>query len=155
MVCARRLAGKLLLLDEPSAGVDPFARRQMLRGIAHEVRDGNRRTVVFATHVMEEARRIADYLTFIVDGEFLGLYEKDALLEGWKTFWVDREPDGDIPGVIEVVEGGSPTRLISDSPKETEEALAAENMRIVRSGTVDLGEILSHLMRRRTEGLRA
>ena len=147
--------GELLLLDEPTAGVDPFARRQMLKDISRFMRDGNRRTVVFATHVMAEARRIADYVTFLVDGEFLGLYEKDALLEGWKTFWVDREPEGDIPGVVEVVEGGSPTGLVSDSPKETEEALAAENIRIVRSGTVDLEEILSHLMRRRKEGLRA
>jgi ABC-2 type transport system ATP-binding protein len=146
---------ELLLLDEPTAGVDPFARRQMLKDISRFMRDGNRRTVVFATHVMAEARRIADYVTFLVDGEFLGLYEKDALLEGWKTFWVDREPEGDIPGVVEVVEGGSPTGLVSDSPKETEEALAAENIRIVRSGRVDLEEILSHLMRRRKEGLRA
>ncbi len=149
----------LLLLDEPTAGVDPFARRQMLEDISRFMRDGahddgDRRTVVFATHVMEEVRRIADYVAFLVDGEYLGLYEKDALLEGWKTFWVDREPEGDVPGVVEV-EGGSSTRIVSDSPKETEEALSTENIRIVRSGTVDLEEILSHLMRRHKKGLRA
>ena len=146
---------ELLLLDESTAGVDPLARLQMLEDISRFMRSGDRRTVVLATQDMEEVRRVADYVVFLANGEYLGLYERDVLLEGWKTFWVDREPEGDIPGVVEVVEVGSPTRLISDSPKETEEALAAENIRIVRRRTVDLEEILSHLMRRRRDGLRA
>ena len=145
---------ELLLLDEPTAGVDPFARREMLEDISRFMADGDGRTVVFATHVMEEVRRIADYVVFLVDGDFLGLHEKDALLEGWKTFWVDREPEIDLPGVVEVVVG-SPTHLVSDSPEETEEALRAENIRVVRSGRVDLEEILTHLMRRSRVGSRA
>jgi ABC-2 type transport system ATP-binding protein len=150
---AAATGSELLLLDEPATGVDPFARREMLEDISRFVQNGDR-TVVFATHVMEEVRRIADYVVFLVDGEFLGLYEKDALLEGWKTLWLDREPDADVPGVVEV-EGGSPTRVVSDSPQETAEALSAENIRIVRSGVLDLEEILSHLMRRSKEGRRA
>ena len=145
---------ELLLLDEPAEGVDPFARRQMLEDVERFMRSGDRRTVVYATHVMEEVRRIADYVAFLVDGEYLGFYEKDALLEGWKTLWVDREPEQDIPGVVEV-EGGSPTRLVSDSPEETERALSAQDIRIVRSEPLDLEETLSHLMRRHKEGLRA
>jgi ABC-2 type transport system ATP-binding protein len=142
---------ELLLLDEPTAGVDPFARREMLEDISRFMQDGDR-TVVFATHVMEEVRRIADYVVFLVDGSLLGLHEKDALLEGWKTLWVDREPEVDVPGVVEVVWGGSPTRIVSDSPQETGQALSAEDIRIVRSGRLDLEEILSHLMRRSREG---
>ena len=141
----------LLLLDEPTAGVDPFARREILEDISRFMHSGDR-TVVFATHVMEEVRRIADYVVLLADGDFLGLYEKDALLERWKTLWVDGVPEGDVPGVVEVVEGGSPARIVSDSPKETAEALLAQNIRIVRSGVLDLEEILSHLMRRNREG---
>ena len=140
---------ELLLLDEPTAGVDPFARRQILEGISRFMMDERYgdRTVVFATHVMEEVRRIADYAAFLVDGKLLGLFEKDALLEGWKTFWLDRVPESDVPGQVEV-ESGNPACIISDSPRETEEALCARNIRIVRSGALDLEEILSHLMRR-------
>jgi ABC-2 type transport system ATP-binding protein len=139
----------LLLLDEPTAGVDPFARREILEQISRFMHDGER-TVVFATHVMEEVRRIADYVVFLAAGSSPGHYEKDALLEGWKTLWVDREPEGDVPGVVEV-EGRSPARIVSDSPDETAEALGAQNIRTVRSGTLDLEEILTHLMRRRKE----
>lgn len=139
---------ELLLLDEPAAGVDPFARREMLEDISRFMHDGDTRTVVFATHVMEEVRRIADYVLFLADGEFLGLYEKDTLLEEWRIFWVNREPEGDVPGVVDV-EGGSPARIVCDSLQETGQALFAQDIRIVRSGVLDLEEVLSHLMRQK------
>jgi ABC-2 type transport system ATP-binding protein len=146
---AAATGAELLLLDEPTDGVDPFARREMLEDISRFMESGDK-TVVLATHVMEEVRRIADYVVFLMDGEFLGLYEKDALLETWRTFWVDGEPEVSLPGVVEV-EGGSPSRVVSDSPDEAEAALAKENIRVVRTGNLDLEEILSHLMRRRKE----
>jgi ABC-2 type transport system ATP-binding protein len=104
-----------------------------------------------ANHVMEEVRRVADYVVFLLDGDFLGLHEKDALHEQRKTIWVDREPVGDVAGAVEV-EGGSPKHIVSHSPRETGEAPSAENIRIIRSGTLDPEEILSHLMRRSKEG---
>ena len=145
---------ELLLLDEPTAGLDSFARRQVLGGISRFMDDERYgdRTVVFATRVMDEVRRIADYVAFLVDGRLLGLFEKDALLDGWKVFWLDREPEGDVPGTIEL-ESDDPACIVSDSPRETEVALSAQNVRIVRSGTLELEEILSHLMRRGEERL--
>ncbi|CAN5893348.1 ABC transporter ATP-binding protein [soil metagenome] len=134
----------LLLLDEPTDGVDPFARREMLEEISTHVQDGER-TVVFATHVMEEVRRIADYVAFLVDGNFLGLFEKDTLLEQWRSFWVDVRPEAGTPGIVQT-ESGNPVRIVSDSPAETESALASQGVRVVRSGALDLEEILSHQM---------
>src|SRR5215216_5210831 len=141
---------ELLLLDEPTAGVDPFARTEMLEDLSRFAEPGghdDNRTVVFATQVVEEARHIADHMILVADGEFLGPYEKDALLDGWKTFWVDREPEGLIPGVVEV-DGRGPARIVTDSPHETAEALSAQSVRMVRKASVDLEEILSHLMHR-------
>jgi len=141
---------ELLLLDEPTAGVDPIARCEMLDEILNFVRDdahGGDRTVVFATHVVEEARLIADYVVLLADGKFLGLHEKDDLLENWKTLWVDVEPEGAVPGIVEV-ESGSPARIVTNSRRETSEALLARNISIVRSRSFDLEGILSHLLRR-------
>jgi len=142
--------GSELLLDEPTAGVDPFARWELLENISCFMQDGDR-TIVFATHVIEEVRRVADYAVFHLDGNFLGLYEKDALLEQRKTLWVDREPVGDALGVVEV-QGGCPTHIVFDSPREAGEGPSAKNIRIIRSGTLDLEEMLSHLMRRSKQG---
>ena len=143
---------ELLLLDEPTAGLDPFVRGRVLGDIswfmADERHDG--RTVVFATHFMEEVRLLADYVAFLVDGKLLGLFEMAALLDGWRTFWLDREPEGEVPGIIEL-EGGNPARIVSNSPDETAEALCAQNIRIFRSEALELEEILSHLMRQREQ----
>ncbi len=112
-------------------------------------RNSRNRAVVFSTHVIEEVRRVADYVAVLVDGKLLGFYEKDALLERWKTLLVDREPEGDIAGAVEVVGGGTLTRIVSDSPEKTAQALLAQSTRIVRRGAVDLEEILSYLMRKK------
>jgi ABC-2 type transport system ATP-binding protein len=142
---------ELLLLDEPTAGVDTLDRREMLEEILRFVHLGAAvRTVVFATHLMEDVRHVADYVAFLVDGKLLGPFEIDVLLKGWKTLWVEEEPGADIPGVVEV-KVGRLTSIVTDSPEETAEALTSQNIRIVRTGRVDLEKILSHLSRRSTE----
>jgi ABC-2 type transport system ATP-binding protein len=149
---------QLLLLDEPTTGVDLFARQEMLEALWRFVRDGHNgegteRTVVFATHAVEEARQIADQVAFLADGQFLGLHDKNSLLDGWKTLLVDGRPEESTPGVVEM-ESGSPTRVVSDSWRETAEALSAQGLRVVREAPVNLEEILSHLARRSGEGQR-
>jgi ABC-2 type transport system ATP-binding protein len=145
---------ELLILDEPTTGLDHFARQRVIGDISYFLADERHRgrTVVFATHHMEEVKLIANYVVFLVGGKLLGHFETDALLEGWKVFWLDRAPEGDIPGMIEL-ESGDPARIVSDSPRQTEEALRARNIRIFHSEALDLEEILSHLIRRR-EGRR-
>jgi ABC-2 type transport system ATP-binding protein len=148
---ARAKGPELLLLDEPTAGVDTLDRREMLEEILRFVHLGaGARTVVFATHIMEDVRQIADYVALMVDGKLIGPFEKDVLLKGWKTFWVEEEPGADVPGVVEV-KVGRLTSLVTDSPEESAEALSSQNIRIVRKGRVDLEEILKYLMRRRGE----
>src|SRR5215213_2396573 len=58
---------ELLLLDEPSSGLDPIVRRDILgavlRTIAHEGR-----TVLFSSHLLEEVEQVADHVTMIHQG---------------------------------------------------------------------------------------
>ena len=136
---------ELLLLDEPTVGVDPFARRTMMEEIVCDVEAGDR-TVVFATHNVDEVRRVADYVAFLHGGRFLGFHEKDALLERWKALWVERPPDPEasLPGLVSV-EGTTPARLVTNSPEETRTALEQRGAKVLRTTALDLEEILSHL----------
>jgi ABC-2 type transport system ATP-binding protein len=61
---------ELLLLDEPSSGLDPIVRRDILgaviRTIAHEGR-----TVLFSSHLLDEVEEVADHVTMISSGRIV------------------------------------------------------------------------------------
>jgi len=61
---------ELLILDEPSSGLDPIARRDILgavlRTIAHEGR-----TVLFSSHLLDEVEEVADHVTMISRGRIV------------------------------------------------------------------------------------
>jgi len=61
---------ELLILDEPSSGLDPIARRDILgavlRAIAHEGR-----TVLFSSHLLDEVEEVADHVTMISRGRIV------------------------------------------------------------------------------------
>ncbi|MEO1007967.1 MAG: ABC transporter ATP-binding protein [Planctomycetota bacterium] len=69
---------KLVLLDEPTAGVDPQSRNAIFEIIA-ELRDEGV-TVLFSTHYMEEASRLCDRVAIIDNGRILALGTVDELV---------------------------------------------------------------------------
>src|SRR5690606_10608755 len=76
----------LLLLDEPSSGLDPLAWRSMI-DLLHRYMERGDRTILIATHIVEEVKRLADYIVFMVHGKVLGMYEKDELMTGWRQYY--------------------------------------------------------------------
>ena len=70
----------LLILDEPTSGLDPVAREEIGDLLREFIADENR-SVMFSTHITSDLEKIADYLTFIMDGQVVFTGAKDALLE--------------------------------------------------------------------------
>ena len=69
---------ELLLLDEPTVGVDPQSRNKIFESIEALHRDG--RTIIYTTHYMEEAERLCDRIAIIDAGKLLALGTLDELL---------------------------------------------------------------------------
>jgi ABC-2 type transport system ATP-binding protein len=59
---------ELLLLDEPSSGLDPVVRRDILEAIIRTVADEGR-TVFFSSHLLEEVERVADDVAMMFNGK--------------------------------------------------------------------------------------
>jgi ABC-2 type transport system ATP-binding protein len=70
----------ILLLDEPTAGVDPQSRNALFENIQALREEG--RTVVYTTHYMEEAERLCDRVGIIDHGELLALDTVEGLIRG-------------------------------------------------------------------------
>jgi len=83
----------LVLLDEPTAGLDPLGREDMLTLVARLGSFGI--SVVMATHLLDDVQRVCDYVVMIDSGRLVVSGATDALLERTGTVTVDVGPRRD------------------------------------------------------------
>jgi ABC-2 type transport system ATP-binding protein len=145
---------KLLLLDEPTAGVDPRARRDFWEEI-HKLA-GQGLTFLIATHYMDEAER-CHRLAYILNGRLLSHGTVAEVLErAGLTTWSVSGPDllalagqlRGLPGVRQAVAFGHALHVSGDDPAALEHAIARfrtpeHEWRRVETG---LEEVFIHLM---------
>jgi ABC-2 type transport system ATP-binding protein len=74
----------ILLLDEPTTGLDPNARREVWE-ILHKLKNGEDTSMILTTHYMEEAEKLCDYIIIMDNGVILREGTLNHLLEGHKT----------------------------------------------------------------------
>jgi ABC-2 type transport system ATP-binding protein len=73
----------LMVLDEPTAGLDPVIRRDILEHFRAFADDG-KKSVLISSHITDDITRIADRVTFLVKGKIILSEDKDELLSKWK-----------------------------------------------------------------------
>ncbi len=90
----------LLLLDEPTTGLDPTARRELWAALARLRRDEGT-TIVVATHLMEEAER-CDRVAILDRGRLVALGEPAALTAelGDETLWLESKDAAALASVL-------------------------------------------------------
>ncbi|MBI5974780.1 phenol-soluble modulin export ABC transporter ATP-binding protein PmtA [Staphylococcus canis] len=71
---------ELFIFDEPTAGLDPVVRHEVLEMIQDLLLDANK-TVLFSTHITSDLERIADYIVHLKDGKIVFQDSKEHLLE--------------------------------------------------------------------------
>ena len=107
----------LLLLDEPSSGLDPMARQDILAAVVRSVAEEGR-TVVFSSHLLDEVERVADYVAMLHEGRVtldMPMDEVKATHRRYVVRWA--EPRADVPklpGVLHAVGEGREWGLICE-----------------------------------------
>jgi ABC-2 type transport system ATP-binding protein len=84
----------LLVLDEPSSGLDPIVRRDILGAVIRTIADEGR-TVLFSSHLLEEVEQVADHVTMISDG-------KIVLSGALETIKESHRVNGRVPSLEEI-----------------------------------------------------
>ena len=69
IACAIVHSPKILIMDEPTVGIDPQSRNNIMQSVKKLNKDGV--TIIYTTHYMEEAENICDYVILINNGRII------------------------------------------------------------------------------------
>jgi len=146
----------LLLLDEPSSGLDPLVRRDILEAIIRTVADEGR-TVFFSSHLLDEIERASDHLAMIHDGKIVLCGPLDEIKESHHQLTLRFEaPQLRAPilnGALSVEGVGREWKITCNGTRDQLEAAATKlGARIVEERTPSLDEIfMARVKSRRTD----
>ncbi len=91
---------KLLVLDEPTGGLDPVVRDEVV-DIFSEFTRSPERSILISSHIVSDLEKLCDYIAFLHKGKLLLCEEKDRLLEEYGVIQCDRAfLEGLTPGAI-------------------------------------------------------
>ncbi len=136
---------ELLVLDEPSTGLDPIVRRDILTAIIRTIADEGR-TVIFSSHLLDEVERVSDHLALIDRGRIVMCDTLDAIKLGHRrvTLRFD-EPVARPPSLLGTSRwegtGREWTAICRDPLEEWNDRLGAAGARVVDEQTPSLDEI--------------
>lgn len=71
---------ELIIMDEPTSGIDPIFRNELLEILQDVMQDENK-GILFSTHITTDLDRIADHITFINQGTLIFSDSKEVLME--------------------------------------------------------------------------
>ncbi|MGE8202950.1 ATP-binding cassette domain-containing protein [Heyndrickxia sp. NPDC080065] len=135
---------ELFIMDEPTAHLDMMAQRYVMDEIVRLMEADSERTILFASHQLDDIRKLADYILLIRKGNFLGMYEKDELTLMYRRYWLDTEVTSAFPGVVKISQQGR--EIISNNPQLTEQAFMQKGIHIIQKSNIDLDDILPWLL---------
>src|ERR1043166_493028 len=138
---------ELLVLDEPSSGLDPIVRRDILGAVIRTIADEGR-TVLFSSHLLQEVEQVADHVTMINEGKIALSAPLSAIKESHRCLTVRFSESRPQPPAVAVVlrwagDGGGRewTAVCRNGVGELQAAVAGWGARIVAERVPSLDEI--------------
>ncbi len=136
---------EMLLLDEPSSGLDPVVRRDILEAIIRTVADAGR-TVFFSSHLLEEVDRVADDIAMMFEGRVVLAGALDDVKEKHRRLILRFDSPQPSPpklsGVLSISGSGNEwTAICNGKRDEAVAATARAGGRVVAEDSPSLDEI--------------
>ena len=133
---------ELLVLDEPTLGLDVVAKRAFLESLLYS-NAAEQCTVIYCSHQMEEVERVADNLIILEHGRLMNMSAPDDFCSR-VTHWVadipfTGPPPASVPGLLQVQRiDGLHHYLVLDQDEDFAQFLRANGARSVQSMPVSL-----------------
>jgi ABC-2 type transport system ATP-binding protein len=142
---------QLLVLDEPSSGLDPVVRRDILGAIIRTIAEEGR-TVLFSSHLLDEVERVADRVAIIHQGRILLTAPMDEIKETHRRVTLRfGQPIDQPPALVGALSysgaGAEWTYLCSGESQQLRRAAEALGATVVADAALSLDEIfVSHVV---------
>jgi ABC-2 type transport system ATP-binding protein len=116
---------RLLILDEPTTGLDPVARHEVIGEFMEILRDDSR-SILFSSHNTVDVERISDRITFIDRGRVVDSSDKEDFLERWRRIRVQLAPGAILPDLPHIVGKAQDGHFVSLTTNRFSEAQLAQ-----------------------------
>jgi ABC-2 type transport system ATP-binding protein len=113
---------RLLILDEPTTGLDPVARHEVISEFMDVLRDDSR-SILFSSHNTVDVERISDTLTFIDRGRIVDSDNKEDFLDRWRRIQVQLPPGATLPELPNIVKREADGNFVTLTTNQFSEGL--------------------------------
>jgi ABC-2 type transport system ATP-binding protein len=148
IVLALSRDAELLVLDEPTLGLDAIARRQFFTELLRFMQ-GENRTILISSHQLTDLERFADHVAIINQGKLLASGRMDQLVERYEQVdaQVGRETALALAGINIIAREGNRVRLLIDRHSMPADGFAQLDIKDVQQVPLTLEELFLTLIR--------
>jgi len=114
----------VVILDDPTLGLDPIARKDFLRRVI-DLLQSNGVTVFFSSHLLYEIEPVADHIAILDKGVIIKTCKTEQLRESVRKFILTPKPEVDfrqVPGILDVLKAGENVSITIEDCDEAKRA---------------------------------
>ncbi len=141
---------KLLIMDEPTGGLDPIFRREFLT-LLQEVAETEQVGIVISTHITSDLDKIADYIAMIDDGELIFYKSKEELVDEYWLIKGKRDTLKKIPNssLISIRKYNTGFEALTNNKEMCEELCSKEDALLCERASIE--DIMYYINKGRSE----
>lgn len=115
----------LLVFDEPTTGLDPAVRKEVLDEMMNSLQDETH-SVLFSSHNTLDVEQISDHITFIYGGRVMESRNKEDFMDGWRRLRLTNMNDTPLPNLTNIKDIQQSGRLCTVTVNNYENSIAEQ-----------------------------
>ncbi|MCP5063741.1 MAG: ABC transporter ATP-binding protein [Ignavibacteriae bacterium] len=113
---------KLLVFDEPTTGLDPAVRKDVVEEMMNALQDETN-SILFSSHNTLDIEKISDYITFLYDGSVVESKDKETYFDSWRRLRLINTSNKELPELPNIKEHNHSGQLSSIIVNDFEDTL--------------------------------